>query len=246
MLGKVDSWWVLCAARCVLRAMGLCVCNQQLEISNYGSEQPPIASQQEILHHAPQLLLTPLQATMQQAAAGLRFDLGGLRSPNERIALELGCTLLSQGALVREPGRLLITDRRLYFQPLHNISGDAAVSSHPLTAVAAAARRRSSLRDLALEVFFADPSAQQAQHAQQTQQRQQEDVGGPFWGGASALFAFSSRDDREQAVATLMAQQALGRALPGGQDAAAACAAILEVRQHAIRGAGCRLGQRFP
>jgi factor associated with neutral sphingomyelinase activation len=226
--------------------MGLCVGNQQLEISNYGSEQPPIASQQEILHHAPQLLLPPLQATMQQAAAGLRFDLGGLRSPNERIALELGCTLLSQGALVREPGRLLITDRRLYFQPLHNISGDAAVSSHPLTAVAAAARRRSSLRDLALEVFFADPSAQQAQHAQQTQQRQQEDVGGPFWGGASALFAFSSRDDREQAVATLMAQQALGRALPGGQDAAAACAAILEVRQHAIRGAGCRLGQRFP
>jgi factor associated with neutral sphingomyelinase activation len=162
---------------------------------------------------------------MQQAAAGLRFDLGGLRSPNERIAIELGCTLLSQGALVREPGRLLITDRRMYFQPLHNISGDAAVSCHPLAAVAAAARRRSSLRDLALEVFFADPSAQ---HAQQTQ-RHQEDVGGPFWGGASALFAFSSRDDREQAVATLMAQQALGRALPGGQDAAAACAAILEV-----------------
>lgn len=59
---------------------------------------------------------------------------------------------LLQGALVREPGRLLLTDQRLYFQPLHPISGDAAVSSHPLAAVAAAARRRSSLRDLALEV----------------------------------------------------------------------------------------------
>lgn len=145
---------------------------------------------------------------MAAAEAGRQFDLGNLRSPGERILLEMGCTLLSQvccacvafcvvgrlnsfegvvvsmlradsmlvscavampclaghlllcnacpgllqGALVREPGRLLLTDQRLYFQPLHPISGDAAVSSHPLPAVAAAARRRSSLRDLALEV----------------------------------------------------------------------------------------------
>lgn len=139
---------------------------------------------------------------MAAAEAGRQFDLGNLRSPGERILLELGCTLLSQvrrraavrdalgrqcvpslrftpslqgmllwqpctlnsspvphsllwplqGALVREPGRLLLTDQRLYFQPLHPISGDAAVSSHPLAAVAAAARRRSSLRDVALEV----------------------------------------------------------------------------------------------
>jgi hypothetical protein len=40
----------------------------------------------------------------------------------------------------------------LPLQPLHNIGGDAVVSSHPLAAVAAAARRRSALRDLALEV----------------------------------------------------------------------------------------------
>lgn len=56
------------------------------------------------------------QATMAAAEAGARFDLGGLRSPAERLLLELGATLLSQGALVREPGRLLVTDQRLYFQ----------------------------------------------------------------------------------------------------------------------------------
>lgn len=89
---------------------------------------------------------------MAAAEAGARFDLGLLRSAGERVVAELPCALLSQGALVREPGRLLITDQRLYFQPLHSISGGAPVSSHPLPGVAAAARRRSSLRDLALEV----------------------------------------------------------------------------------------------
>ena len=108
-------------------------------------------------HHTLRLRRPPpppwqTQATMAQAEAGRRFDLGLLRSPGERISLELPCTLLSQGALVREPGRLLVTDQRLYFQPLHTIGGGAAVHSHALAAVAAAARRRSSLRDLALEV----------------------------------------------------------------------------------------------
>ena len=117
---------------------------------------------------------------------------------------------------MREPGRLLLTDARLYFQPLHPISGAAAVSSHPLAAVAAAARRRSSLRDLALEVFFAE-----APDGAPT-------AGPPYWAGGSALFAFSTREEREQAVGALEAQPALGAALPGGRAAAAACSGILE------------------
>ncbi|PRW57088.1 beach domain-containing [Chlorella sorokiniana] len=161
-----------------------------------------------------------LRATMAATEAGRQFDLGNLRSPGERILLEMGCTLLSQGALVREPGRLLLTDQRLYFQPLHPISGDAAVSSHPLTAVAAAARRRSSLRDLALEVFFAELAADASEG--------QPLAAPPFWAGASALFAFATREDRERAVTALRAVPALGAALPGGASAAAACSAILE------------------
>jgi factor associated with neutral sphingomyelinase activation len=49
-------------------------------------------------------------------------------------------------AQVREAGRLLVTDARLYFQPLHNATGDAPVRAHELAHVAAVARRRSSLR----------------------------------------------------------------------------------------------------
>ena len=77
----------------------------------------PLPSHQPPPHPRP--LLAPSrreQATMAAAEAGLRFDLGGLRSPAERIEAELPATLLSQGALVREPGRLLITHQRLYFQ----------------------------------------------------------------------------------------------------------------------------------
>ncbi len=180
--------------------------------------------------------------------------------PDLHLALPFTSGLL-QGALVREPGRLLLTDQRLYFQPLHPISGDAAVSSHPLSAVAAAARRRSSLRDLALEVradqlesaweqrgrlevgaelaghmlrssavatrpcmvaqvFFAEPSADGPEG--------QALAAPPFWAGASALFAFPTREDREQAVNALWAAPVLGSALLGGASAAAACSAILE------------------
>ncbi len=53
-----------------------------------------------------------------------------------------------QTPLVREAGTLVVTDARIYFQPLHDIAGDSPVRSHPLAAVAAVVRRRSSLRPL--------------------------------------------------------------------------------------------------
>ena len=80
-----------------------------------------------------------------------------------------------------------------------------------------------------VQVFFAEEGqAQQQQLATQ-----------PFWGGASALFAFASREERERAVAALTAQAALGTALPGGKQAAAACTAILEVRLWESGGHAC-------
>lgn len=71
-----------------------------------------------------------------------------------------------------------------------------------------------------LQVFLAEPSADAAEG--------QALAAPPFWAGASALFAFPTRDDREQAVAALRGAGALGQALPGGSGAAAACSAILE------------------
>lgn len=48
--------------------------------------------------------------------------------------------------LVREAGCLAVTDARLYFQPLHNVTGDSPVRVFALSDVAAMARRRSSLK----------------------------------------------------------------------------------------------------
>lgn len=58
----------------------------------------------------------------------------------------VSCIHRKRAAQVREAGRLVITTQRLYFQPLHDVAGDMPVRAHPLAAVAAVARRRSSLR----------------------------------------------------------------------------------------------------
>ena len=56
--------------------------------------------------------------------------------------------------LVRQPGRMVITDQCVYFQPLHTITGDSVLRLHPLHAIAAVARRRSSMRPIGIEVFM--------------------------------------------------------------------------------------------
>ncbi len=76
--------------------------------------------------------------------------------------------------------RLVVTERRLYFQPLHNVAGDSPVRSHPLAAVAAVARRRHALQPLGLELFFLDAAAAAAAAG---------GLAGPAWDGPSAFFA---------------------------------------------------------
>jgi factor associated with neutral sphingomyelinase activation len=49
------------------------------------------------------------------------FDTSRLVEFSERLVWEGPAVQLSP--LVREPGRLAVTDQRLYFQPLHNIAG---------------------------------------------------------------------------------------------------------------------------
>lgn len=48
--------------------------------------------------------------------------------------------------LVREAGCLAVTNLRIYFQPLHNVTSDSPVRVFVLSDVAAMARRRSSLK----------------------------------------------------------------------------------------------------
>lgn len=58
------------------------------------------------------------------------------------------------------------------------------VRSHPLAAVAAVARRRSSLRPIGLELFMISPGLEP--HLQETLGR----LSGPFWDAPSAFFTF--------------------------------------------------------
>jgi hypothetical protein len=67
-----------------------------------------------------------LRLQLQDAAVKARedaaaFDTSRLVEFSERLVWEGPAVQLSP--LVREPGRLAVTDQRLYFQPLHNIAG---------------------------------------------------------------------------------------------------------------------------
>jgi len=62
--------------------------------------------------------------------------------------------------------------------------GDMLVRTQPLAAVAAVARRRSSLRPIGLELFMISPGLEP--HLQQ----QLGQLSGPFWDAPSAFFTF--------------------------------------------------------
>ena len=85
-----------------------------------------------------------LQAAATKRTAAAVFDSSRLADFSERVLHDGPAVQLSP--LVHENGRLVITDRRVYFQPLHNVTGDSPVRSQALAAVAAVAQRRSSLK----------------------------------------------------------------------------------------------------
>ena len=91
-------------------------------------------------------MTSAVQAASLARTAAAAFDTSRLTDFGERIHFDGVAHQLMP--LVRIPGRLVVTGARVYFQPLHNVAGDAPVLSHPLRAVAAVARRRSSLRPL--------------------------------------------------------------------------------------------------
>ena len=86
---------------------------------------------------------------------GATFDPSRLADPAERPLFSSPAAQVT--LLLREPGRLVVTRARAYFQPLHNLGADTPVRSRPLGAVVAVTRRRHQLRHTALEVFFAEP-----------------------------------------------------------------------------------------
>ena len=85
-----------------------------------------------------------LQVLAQQQAEAAVFDTSRLVDFTEAVQYTGPTVQLTP--LVREAGRLAVTDARLYFQPLHNVTGDSPVRVFALSDVAAMARRRSSLK----------------------------------------------------------------------------------------------------
>ncbi len=87
-----------------------------------------------------------MQVGARQRASEAIFDNSRLVEFSEQIQYD--APAIQQTPLVQEGGRLVVTDQRLYFQPLHNVAGGSPVRSHPLAAVAAVAHRTSSLRPI--------------------------------------------------------------------------------------------------
>lgn len=87
-----------------------------------------------------------MQMGARQRASEAIFDKSRLMDFTEQIQYD--APAVQQTPLVQEGGRLVVTDQRLYFQPLHNVAGGSPVRSHPLAAVAAVAHRTSSLRPI--------------------------------------------------------------------------------------------------
>ena len=99
--------------------------------------------------------VTALQLGARQRAAAATFDNSRLVDFSEQVQYDAPAAQLTP--LVREGGRLVVTDQRVYFQPLHNVTGGTPVLSHPLAAVAAVAHRSSSLRPVGKAIVWLVP-----------------------------------------------------------------------------------------
>lgn len=81
------------------------------------------------------------------------FDLTWMESLDERMITETLANKITP--LVSNAGRLLITNKMIYFQPLNNVSA-APVEKYPLKDCIRVVKRRHELRPLAIEIFQED------------------------------------------------------------------------------------------
>ncbi len=109
----------------------------------------------------------------------VRFDTSWLEDLAEKTVIEIRCEEVAP--LVSNPGRMLLTNARLYFQPFNNV-GAVAVRKYRLDQIAHLYRRRHMLRHTGLEVIMND--------------------------GTTLYLAFSERGERDEAHALICAQPA--------------------------------------
>ncbi|KYQ89935.1 BEACH domain-containing protein [Tieghemostelium lacteum] len=97
-----------------------------------------------------------IKAIIEERESKLHFDLSLLVDINEKNILEVHCSKISP--LVENPGRLLLTNERLYFMAMNNIEEKSNQEYH-LSAISKILKRRHSLREIGLELFFSDQSS---------------------------------------------------------------------------------------
>ena len=147
------------------------------------------------------------QATRGKLERLPQFDVAHLRDALGEHVL-LNTPAIYHAPLVKEPGRLVVTNYALYFEPLNDIDGDTPVRIHPLGYALCVAKRKYRLRQRALEVFFVEPSTSST----------------PRWDDSSALFTFQTKEACGKTYETLVNHSDLGAKTPqGGQGAKLAC-----------------------
>lgn len=92
-----------------------------------------------------------LQHLIKQREATIDFNSTWLVNLSEKQKIQVTGVQLTP--LVRNPGRILITDQRLYFQPLNN-AGPNPVDRYELAEIERIIARRHVLRNIGLEIFF--------------------------------------------------------------------------------------------
>jgi hypothetical protein len=109
-----------------------------------------------------------MQAFAQEQVAAARFDYHRLSDEfNECILQESRVRHMTP--LVKQPGILAVTDKGLYFQPLHNVSGSAAAKMHPVQGITSLARRTAAMQPVALEVFLSPSTSACARYVRADQ-----------------------------------------------------------------------------
>ena len=180
--------------------------------------------------------LSPLALAAEERFSSLArsspFDPSLLVDISERIVADVApARLLSP--LVAEPGRVVVTDARVYFRPLVDpCAGTPLPRSHELRRVLALAKRSTTTeghRDVGLEVFFFErgdvvaeeeggeggagggrggsssgvSSSAASPSSSPSLPSSSSSAPSISWGAASALFSFRSRAQRDQVLAAL-------------------------------------------
>ena len=130
------SWWLLHIAECV--GAGISAAGQPIKLPAFLPSHPPSTTRR------------PVWPGLQEHEEAELFNPGWLED-EESLVAEAVASCVSP--LAAQPGRVVLTQQRIYFQPF-NLASGAPIQAYQLGRVVAVAPRVYQLEDLGLEIFF--------------------------------------------------------------------------------------------